>query len=333
MKSSSVWALVPQMTRTVNSGQSCDCYPSLGFKTPSTLPEDVTDWWCDPKTEYAFLGFSYGISACQSRDQLIREFSDIRHHFNSRYVRLYGACDRDGFYDDIVEAAWVNSLGVHALIWFGFNGDDTWMWRRDTLFGVLHSNPKAKFVTRVVQFGSEPLYDDVISARHLTEQVYAAKANLSSLGIPVTVSELVYGYQERGGAHDVLKAQDSISVHVLPFFSSDASTADDSWDIVLSSLNWMVDHGNGKKIYFDENGWPSATHQGIQPNTPNAVADVSNEHDYFTLLDRHCGELKEVAGGGVGWFAHIYSDDQGPGYGIYDSSGKMKFGFNARTEC
>lgn len=33
----------------------------------------------------------------QSLDQLTREFQDIRQRFNSRYVRLYGACDREGF--------------------------------------------------------------------------------------------------------------------------------------------------------------------------------------------------------------------------------------------
>jgi hypothetical protein len=63
------------------------------------------------------------------------------------------------------------------------------------LFGVLHSNPRAKFVTRVVQFGSEPLYDNAIDAGALAEQVTAAKTNLSSLYIPVTISEMAYGWQ------------------------------------------------------------------------------------------------------------------------------------------
>lgn len=48
-------------------------------------------------------------------------------------------------------------------------------------------------MTRVVQFGSEPLFDNVLSPADLAEQVIAAKANLSSLDIPVTVSELAYG--------------------------------------------------------------------------------------------------------------------------------------------
>ncbi|KAF8633436.1 hypothetical protein AX17_004606 [Amanita inopinata Kibby_2008] len=315
--------------------ESRPCFPALGFQMPPTAPPDyaLKNWWCHPSDEYAFLGFSYEVTACQSVGQLKSEFWDIRHNFRSRYVRLYGACDRDGFYDDIVEAAWENGLGVHALIWFGFDGDDLWIKRRDTLFASLHANPKAKFVTRVVQFGSEPLFDDVLPHEELTAQVVAAKANLSSLGIPVTVSELAYGYQERGGAQELLDALDSINIHMLPFFSQRASTANKSWPLVFNDLQWFINHGSGKKMYFDENGWPSVTSEGVQPNSPDAVADIQNEHDYYTLLDEHCQDLKLLVGGGVGWFAHIYSDNQEPGYGIYDDSGNLKFSFHPRTRC
>ncbi|TFK44822.1 glycoside hydrolase superfamily [Crucibulum laeve] len=302
---------------------------------PHTIPADshLKSWWCDPSTEYAFMGFSYEVTACQSREQLKREFVDIRYHFNSRYVRLYGACDREGFYDDIVEAAWDSGLGVHALIWFGFNLDDIWIGRRDVLLAALHSNPKAKFVTRVLQFGSEPLFDNVLPHEELTAQVLAAKANLSSLHIPVTVSELAFGYQERGGAQELLDALDSINIHMLPFFSQNASTANHAWPLVLTDLQWFIDHGKGKKMYFDENGWPSVTSPSVQPNSPFAVADIKNEHDYYILLDNHCSDLKHVVGGGVGWFAHIYNDNQEPGYGIYDATGELKFPFHPRISC
>jgi hypothetical protein len=55
--------------------------------------------------------------------------------------------------------------------------------------------------------------------------------------------------------------------------------------------------------------------------------------DYYNLLDGHCKDLKGVSGGGVGWFAHIYSDDQEPGYGIYSESGSLKFPFSPATSC
>ncbi|PBK82234.1 hypothetical protein ARMGADRAFT_946948 [Armillaria gallica] len=301
---------------------------------PATPPSTTDNWWCDMNTEYAFVGFSYEVTACTSVSLALQtEFTDIRQTFNGRYVRLYGACDRAGFYDDVINAAWNAGVGIHALVWFGFDGGNIWQTRRDALFATLQSNPKAKFVTRVVQFGSEPLYDNVLSTGDLTAQILAAKATLSNLDIPVTISELAYGYQVRGGATDVLSAVDLIDAHMLPFFSQQASTASASWPIVLNDMNWFIANGQGKKIYLSQNGWPSVTYQGVQPNSPNAVADVQNEADYYKLLDSQCGYFKTVPGGGVGWFAHIYSDAQEPGYGIYNDVGSLKFPFSPITSC
>ncbi|KAL4070085.1 glycoside hydrolase family 17 protein [Scleroderma yunnanense] len=300
---------------------------------PGNVPTSLNNWWCAMDCEHAFMGFSYEVTACQSLDQLKAEFRDIRNNFKSRYVRLYGACDNDGFYDSVIEAAWENTLGVHALIWFGFDGSNQWESRRDALFQTLHNNPKAPFVTRGVQFGSEPLFDNVLTHQQLASQVQQAKSNLQDLQIPVTVSELAYGYQERGGAQDVLDAIDFINVHMLPFFSQSATTGDAAWPIVQNDTNWFIQHGDGKKMYFDENGWPSQTSPGVQPNSPNAVADVSNEHAYYQMLDSRCTDLKNAPRGGIGWFAHIYSDKQEVGYGIYDDSGNLKFPFQPRTSC
>ncbi|EPT02621.1 hypothetical protein FOMPIDRAFT_114078 [Fomitopsis schrenkii] len=313
--------------------RASSCFPALGFRMPSSVPSNINNWWCDPSTEYAFLGFSYEITACQSQSQLNKEFSDIRINLNGRYVRLYGSCDKDGYYDKVVEAAWENGLGVHALIWFGFDSGNQWKTRRNKLFASLHSNPKAKFVTRGVQFGSEPLYDGVLPHAQLANQVKQAKANLSSLGIPVTVSELAYGYQEHGGAQDVLDAVDFINIHALPFFDHKASTANMAWPIVENTINFFSKNGDGKKMYLDENGWPSKAFDGVQPNSPSAVANVANEKAYFDLLDSKCSYFKAATGGGIGWFAHVYSEDQEPGYGIYGSNGKLKFAFKPRTSC
>jgi hypothetical protein len=45
-------------------GSGPNCYPAIGFKTPSEVPNSTAGWWCDPTTEYAFLGFSYEVTAC-----------------------------------------------------------------------------------------------------------------------------------------------------------------------------------------------------------------------------------------------------------------------------
>ena len=75
------------------------------------------------------------------------------------------------------------------------------------------------------------------------------------------------------------------------------------------------------------------TSPSVQPNSPDAVADILNEYGYYVLPDQHCEDVKAVVNGGIGWFAHIYSDNQEPGYGIYNASGHLKFPFTPRTEC
>jgi hypothetical protein len=109
-------------------------FPDLGFKMPATVPSSLDGWWANQSTEYAFMGFSYEITACESHSrysndhysigsagqspaELKKDFGNIRTKYKGRYIRLYGACDKKGYYNDIVTAAWDAGLGVHALIW------------------------------------------------------------------------------------------------------------------------------------------------------------------------------------------------------------------------
>lgn len=127
--------LTPVSTSTPSTNNSSSsCFPGIGFKMPSKVPNSLDNWWCSKQDEYAFMGFSYEISACQSQATLNREFLDARTRFNSRYIRLYGACDEAGYYDKVIEAAWNAGIGVHALIWFGFDGDDSYIKRQADLF-------------------------------------------------------------------------------------------------------------------------------------------------------------------------------------------------------
>jgi len=43
------------------------CFPALGFKMPPEVPPDseFSSWWCDPADKYAFVGFSYEVTACR----------------------------------------------------------------------------------------------------------------------------------------------------------------------------------------------------------------------------------------------------------------------------
>ena len=39
-------------------------FPDLGFTMPSLVPSSIEDWWTKER-EYAFLGFSYEVTACE----------------------------------------------------------------------------------------------------------------------------------------------------------------------------------------------------------------------------------------------------------------------------
>ncbi len=58
-------ALSAPVTDNVKNSTATPCFPALDFKAPSHLPKGLDHWWCDPKTEYAFVGFSYEVTACE----------------------------------------------------------------------------------------------------------------------------------------------------------------------------------------------------------------------------------------------------------------------------
>jgi hypothetical protein len=45
---------------------SSSCFPALDFVMPSKPPANLNNWWCKATDEYAFLGFSYEVEACES---------------------------------------------------------------------------------------------------------------------------------------------------------------------------------------------------------------------------------------------------------------------------
>ena len=48
----------------LKAGAAASCFPSAGFQMPSEVPKSTDGWWCDPGSEYAFMGFSYEVTAC-----------------------------------------------------------------------------------------------------------------------------------------------------------------------------------------------------------------------------------------------------------------------------
>ncbi|PWN47097.1 glycoside hydrolase family 17 protein [Violaceomyces palustris] len=305
------------------------CFPALDFLMPQQVPSSLKDdWWCSQMDEYAFLGFSYAVDACQDRSTLSHDFKKMKREYGARYIRLYSSCDKPDFNDDLIEAAWDAGVGLHMLIWFGFDGDDLWKGRKEALIQSIKQNPKGPHVVRAVVVGSEPMYDWVMPQEQLADQVREVKSRLADFtgrgdaGMQVTLSDMPYGFQLQGGAPDVFEAVDINQANVLPFLDPTAGAAADSWHLVENSYNYFAQRNKGKKVYFTQTGWPSDD-AVWKANSKGASANVDEEKAYFDLLDSRCEWMKAKNGGGVGWFAQIYSDAMLPGWGVLDFNMKV----------
>jgi hypothetical protein len=53
-------------TKPVEIYTASSCFPALDFAMPSRPPANLNNWWCEITDEYAFLGFSYEVEACES---------------------------------------------------------------------------------------------------------------------------------------------------------------------------------------------------------------------------------------------------------------------------
>ncbi|KAG8815616.1 hypothetical protein FRC17_000647 [Serendipita sp. 399] len=316
-----------------------NCFPALGFRTPNpnngAPSTPVSRWWCPLESENGFLGFTYAGWNCQSRQKMEADFSRMRTQFKARYVRMYGWCDDDGtFLNNMIKAAYKSGVGIYATIWFGFDGDDAWVWRRDQLVHIIQTNPLARYVIRSVDVGSEPLYDWVLPPQELANQIYYVKSLIGQYGIKVSISEMQYGYSVQGDSQMVLDAEDVVHAHQLPFFDWDASTGQNAMPSLLNSTNWFVQQTYWtKKIIYTQTGWPTNANVWA-PNSPNAVASVDSARAYYNLLDGACEQLKSITPqGGVGWFWHIWEDAMLDGWGILDWDSNPKWNFAPRTGC
>lgn len=60
---------------SVVDSTSSNCFPAIGFRMPETTPASLTNWWCSYDTEYAFVGFSYEVTACELSFFFVRKIN------------------------------------------------------------------------------------------------------------------------------------------------------------------------------------------------------------------------------------------------------------------
>ena len=101
--------------------------------------------------------------------------------------------------------------------------------------------------------GDEPLYDnDAGSPDALAKYINQMKQEFSSAGldIPVSISDLAYGWKQAGDTSSMVEAVDFFMINTFPYFGGNAKTADDpaAWSDFESDIKYFQGIAKGKPL-------------------------------------------------------------------------------------
>ncbi|KAI5776269.1 hypothetical protein EDC01DRAFT_485640 [Geopyxis carbonaria] len=310
---------------------SADCFPySSTFPTSGSGPIAPTvsrnDWWCPASSYVGFLGYVRDLKGA-SCDDAVYGLPQLRSNFKrmaddgAKLVRIYGPiCAERSVWDNVVQAAAENNLGVLGIVWHGYDPEEEshWRERKDSLLAVLRDNPLAKYTIHSVSFGSEPLFSWSISDIYAAEFT-ALKDELQKLDVPITVSEMKYGFDSAPAeTADLVKAGiDFSSAHIMPYYGN-CNAAKDEWDSITSEIAAYKEMIPDKPLMVTQNPWGSS--QGGRDRGDNCGDDIWHDvsieaaGEYWKLWTENCDYWREQQ---VGWFAHTFNQDSEWNFGIY----------------
>jgi exo-beta-1,3-glucanase (GH17 family) len=175
----------------------------------------------------------------------------------------------------------------------------------------------------------------------------------AGLDIPISISELAYGWQISGNITAVSDSVDFFMINEFPYFAQNAQAggSSSSWQNLLTDMEYFETLANGRPLlitqvsfrlsllgnyvvcpselnYF-QTGWPSNEDE-FAPNSPAVVASVASEEAYWNLLDRHCEDYFKAKN--IGWMWRAYSDVI-EGWGVIKLNGTDKWPWRARLLC
>jgi len=172
----------------------------------------------DPITVYAFSGFTYNIDGCTPTNMVKTNFQDMVTTYKARIVITFGQCDQNNYFPTLISTAGSLGLKIIPLVWFGYDGGDAWKTRADVITKAVIANPGPVYG---VAYGDEPLYDWAAGDPPvLAAAINSMKSQFKAAGlnIPVSISEMAYGYQQAmsAGAQTVIDAVDMAMINTFP---------------------------------------------------------------------------------------------------------------------
>ncbi|KAJ3934416.1 MAG: glycoside hydrolase [Lentinula lateritia] len=295
---------------------------------------------------YAWEGFVYDIESCRSTYEMTQDFNEMKAR-GARVVITFEFCGTGadvGYYDDVITAAGNAEISIIPLAWTlpihavgqSYGPNDTFLIksvpRIEAVTQAVINNPKPVLA---IAIGDEPLYDDDAgSPAALASYINQVRHNLSIAGldIPLSISDLAYGWQSSGSITPVADAVDFFMVNNFPYFAFDATTggnASSSWNDFIQDIEYFQSIANGRPILVTQTGWPTNEDE-FAPNSPDIVASVPSSEGYWNLLDSFCQDYFKSMN--IGWMWRSWEDDI-DGWGVKYLNGSDKWHWNARTEC
>lgn len=287
---------------------------------------------------YGFEGFVYALDQCPSSSNLVTDFKQMKAK-GARNVITFDYCgtgEDASYYGTVIQAAGQAGINIIPLAW-------TLLLDSSQTFQNT-SVPKIQAVTEAVianpdpvlavALGDEPLYDnDAGSADNLAKYVLQMKSAFTNAGlsIPISISELAYGWQISGNITKLANAVDFFMINNFPYFAFDAESggSSTSWGDFTNDISYYTSIANGKPLLVTQTGWPS-NEELWSPNSPAVVASVPSEEAYWKLLDSHCEDFFKA--NNIGWMWRSWNDVL-TGWGALYSNGTQKWNFSAKQTC
>ncbi|KIJ40281.1 glycoside hydrolase family 17 protein, partial [Sphaerobolus stellatus SS14] len=338
--------IVPRVASHPSLESRASCFPGGGailsaFQKPS---QPRSSWWCPASQQHGFLGFSYPMENSNCSDpsnqfaKINQDFQRMKAQFGATMVRIYGPeCRNASVWQNLLQAGIANNMAIIPQVWWGFLADqDLWKLTAASIISVLRNNPIAPYVFHSIAFGSEPIGDDVDNGpTQFVSDLKAFKANVSSFGVPVTISEdwdrpgIMSGQNWTGlgpVGQQIAPVIDLVQAHIMPYYHADLfPTAANIWPYFEQYIPFLQANLPNKQIMVSQTLWSSELGGSHDRGFGNPGENLGNFTLYWDTIQSMCSYFKQHQ---VGWFFHTWDDSQEPGLGLIDDNGNIKIAFD-----
>ncbi|KAJ7433689.1 glycoside hydrolase [Mycena galericulata] len=297
------------------------------------------------RSMYAWEGFVYDIEPCKTTEEMIADFNHMKSR-GARTVITFDFCGTGAdasYYDDIIFAAETAGIFIIPLAWTlpihvinqNYTANDTFLIKSvPRILAVTEAVIRNPGPVLAVAVGDEPLYDDDAgSPDALAYYINNMRSNFTAAGldIPISISELAYGWQISGNITTISDAVDFFMINEFPYFAQNAQAGGSAstWENFLTDLEYFETLADGRPLLITQTGWPSNEDE-FGPNSAAVVASVASEEAYWDLLDGHCEDYFKAKN--IGWMWRAYSDTI-EGWGVIESNGTDKWRWKAHLTC